>query len=225
MSRKLIIPKESIEGISRFISLSEEHLQTLFDILDLKYTEDDEGIVILSEIAERLNLSTQLAVDLVKVLANLSYQKENFKLDDETFINELKEVFIDPERADQVSEIEKIVKKKGLILKVINPRPNADQFEKIKFLKTGLIKTANNFRSFCDIRPVFNKEKNQIDGLIPTIIIMKVEFEEEEEEVVFQLNQDSFEKLKKFIEETSGKLQLVENLVDKTSKYLGVKKI
>ena len=220
MSDKLIIPKEYIDDISKLVKLSEKQLQELYDILNLKYAKDEEGVVLVTEIANRLGLTIKDSIDLIRVLYNLTNQKEDFELEDGTFIEELKKEFVDKQKGRPLQEVRHIDKKQQLILKLFGPKPNAEHLEKVNFLKTGLIKTASHFRSFCDIRPAFNKEKTKIKGLIP-VTIMEVGFENDDN-VVFQLNEESFKKLKTFVDETSGKLKIINNLIEKNSKNLEV---
>lgn len=125
-------------------------------------------------VSDKLNISYDDAIDIVNAASNLEIQRKEYNINDEEFINELKQLFTEKNQPDLVKEIDL---NKDWILKLTGPKPNADYFEKVRFIKTGLIDTAKSFRSFCDIRPIFDEQRTKYTELIP-IIIMEVKFEQ-----------------------------------------------
>ena len=211
MRRRLVIPKRALDAFLQLIRLSKEQLLELCNILNSQYgaTEEFEDLLLL--VGEKLDVSTEESIDLINVVNNLTAQRQTFAINNEDFIAELNSLVED--RHDIAKEIQI---KKDIILDLTGPRQEAEYYEKIRFLQTGLIDTAKNFKSICDIRPIFNEERTEIKDLIP-IIIFQVEFEKKDDRpshsVVFQLNEKAYEELKDSIKWIDKKLGVIKNFI------------
>jgi hypothetical protein len=94
------------------------------------------------------------------------------------------------------------------LTKLLKPNPTLEQNRKLRRLRTGILDTAVEFASFVDLRPDFSKDRLEVRGLVPVVLLrVRTESELERDRThAFQLTIDGVRKLRKALEDIDQKL-------------------
>lgn len=97
------------------------------------------------------------------------------------------------------------------LTRLLEPNPILEQRRKLRWLRTGILDTAVEFASFVDLRPDFSKDRSEVRGLVP-VVLLRVRTEsdlERDRSHVFQLTIDGVRKLSKALEDIDRKLDAI----------------
>ena len=97
------------------------------------------------------------------------------------------------------------------LTKLLEPNPTLEQIRKLRWLRTGILDTAVEFASFVDLRPDFSKDRSEVRGLVP-VVLLRVRTEsdlERDRSHAFQLTIDGVRKLRKVLEDIDRKLDAI----------------
>jgi hypothetical protein len=97
------------------------------------------------------------------------------------------------------------------LIELLQPNPALEQLRKLRWLRTGILETAVEFASFVDLRPDFSKDRSEVRGLVP-VVLLRVRTEsdlERDRSHVFQLTLDGVRKLRKVLEDIDQKLHAI----------------
>jgi hypothetical protein len=89
------------------------------------------------------------------------------------------------------------------LAKLLQPNASIEQKRKLRWLRTGILENAVEFSTFVDLRPDFARDRSEVRGLIPVIILrIRTESElERDRSCVFQLTVDGLKKLRSALED------------------------
>jgi len=88
---------------------------------------------------------------------------------------------------------------------------------KAKSLRTALLGHLEDFKIYCDIRPIFNEDREAVDGAIP-ISSIKLEYvgsDGEPEVVEFRINKEKLELIEEAVVSAKRKLEVIHELLNK----------
>jgi len=208
---KLLIPKNAVDEFVTLAKADVGQLEKLINLLNSPKATSPTAHGFLIEIADILNISVEDAYDVVKLVDFLSKQKESFKVQDDEFISEVK-AFI--EKIDNKEALKNLANQtlQQALLNLFGKKPIAELAKKKEKLKTGLLKTVIGIEGTCELRPVFNIERSHIvDKVITVITRLTLEDDKDNEDsLIFQLNSESLKKIKKFIEITDKKIEIMQ---------------
>jgi hypothetical protein len=97
------------------------------------------------------------------------------------------------------------------LMKLLQPNPFLEQSRKLRWLRTGILDTAVEFASFVDLRPDFSKDRSEVRGLVP-VVLLRVRTEsdlERDRSHAFQLTIDGVRKLRKVLDDIDRKLDAI----------------
>lgn len=203
--RYLLIPDSGREEISTLLSLSAEQLraiaETLRSIDTLKHKQPS-----YRRIADKANITNEEALSALSATANLLLQRKRYSLNDEQLLNDLR--ILCQEEMDTIDD-----ETKSALLDLLSESDEGYIVDKAESLKSGFSPHIASMRSICDVRPVFDKDKKTIKGVL-IIASLGITIHDEQhraQTTVINLSREQLKNLKELIQETEGKMDVMYN--------------
>lgn len=168
----------------------------------------------LLALAERLGVSYEKAVDLIQYSGYLQSERARLSLDVNGLLEEF-DVYL--ERHKNRLQTELPAKLKALyepLRKLFADRRQIALREKVASVTAGVIPEGVDFRSICDLRPIFNDERDKILDFA-TVALVRVLLRSEthqESTVFFQIDSEGVHKMKDFLERLQKKMAKLETV-------------
>jgi hypothetical protein len=204
--RYLIIPERGRRDIETLLSLSAPALQVISENLASHATlKTDEPSYQL--IAREADIAQVEAVAALNAIMNLPIQRQRYKLSHEQILDDLKAIC--PEK---VKALDDESKEALSSLLSVSETDEGYVVEKAEELKYGFAPHIVSIRSICDARPVFNKDRTEIAGmlLIASLGITTHDENHEDQTLILQMTKKDLQKLRESIGEAERKLGIME---------------
>lgn len=214
MSKPLpILSPPSLAGaIRQLVELDNDQYKKLRDLV-----EGAQSFALDRSVVEDLAGSFSLTFEQVSyLLAGLSFLYE--RLEDLTESPEgkrevavksvIEELNIDVDADDQRNELV------NRLLELLKHNDAHDRFKKIRRLESGFLPRALDFQSFVDLRPLFSKDRSQLEGCV-RIVQLNFTLDAQvppSESITIQFTPDDLRKLKQCLEDVEKKLEAAQSL-------------
>lgn len=215
MPHWLFLPDDAVEDLTVLASLSPELLTALRDYLDSN--EFRPRYTFFVKVAELLNISDEAAAKLCTFINYVQGQRERQKKEGGAVLTEFEHFLARAAKEEGPSgeaskTLDKVKGKRSLLIRLFSDLPKYDFSEKVRGLETGPVPHLHGFRTFCDLRPVYNSAANQIVEYLPVITLWLVTHAaatDKYEEIVVQLAEPDVADLKEQIDRLDKKLALL----------------
>lgn len=215
MERMFYFPKDALNDISIFFALDGAEMVTLSHIFtnDAHETIVDIYIAIMNE----LNVDDRDAESIFSIYKYILLVLEEKSVNFSQIIPELKYIFetYDIQNSDVL--IKNINENSDDFAKVFSAGSPEQKHIKKRHLSSGVYNTVVGIQSICDIRPIFDKERDNIEDCISSIYI---EFAVNDsfdniKSIPLSFDQESFNKLKLEIEKIDKKEIVIEKIISR----------
>jgi len=210
MERNIYIPDNTIEHFEKFLLLNEEQIKELINIVI-----DPDNKTPFDICIKMINKMKIPDLDVEPIFSIYSYLLFILKQTDKKFPDTIPEI-------NYILENFKSEKKESIMSNIENNKENFSKLfetytieEKIlskrKYLTSQLQNTVTGVRSVCDLRPLFNEERTNIDDFLSTIYMEFMTTDSLDNPDIISLNFDEehFKILKEEIEKIDKKLNII----------------
>ncbi len=199
----LVIPDTRWKEIESLLSLSVGQIKVIEDTLRSKETLRSEETS-YQRIAKSANISQKEALAVLSAVTNLIFQRQRYSLTDQQLLDDLKARL--PEKVADLG-----LEAQEALLRLLSESAEGYFVEKAESLRVGFAPHFVSVRSICDVRPVFDRNRETIEGaLLVTFLGITTHDEEHEDHTfVLQLDQSGLRKLRECIEEAEKKLKVM----------------
>lgn len=201
--KSLIIPVEGRGDVETLLSLTGEQVRRLDGVL-----EDRGGLKqdkrTFRRVSEALGISLDNALGILNAIDNLRRQREQFEISDTSLFEDLSTI-----RPVEGDAREALI---GLLRK-----SEEDYFvEKVGSLRHAVAPQVTSMRTIVDARPVFNRDRSKVDGLVLLTFLELTTHDPGTDEIrssVTQLDRKQLKALRSAVEDAEKKLdRLTETL-------------
>jgi hypothetical protein len=202
--RYLIIPDTGREEIHQLLMLSAEQLQIIAQTLRSKETLKIKESS-YRRVASAVNITNEQALAILSAMTNLLLQRQRYALSDEQLLDELRDLW--PEEIAKLTPL-----KRHALIDFLSESDEGYFVEKAESLKTGFSPHIVSVRSICDVRPVFDKDRKTIAGvlLVASVGITTHDENHEDKTLVLQMTKSDIQKLRECLEETERKMLIMQ---------------
>jgi hypothetical protein len=208
--QRLFLYDEGEPTIEDLLKLSVDQVLTIAAYVDARGFEGSPDDLL--SLANRLGLSYEKTADLIQYGGYLQSERTRLGLDVSELLQEF-DIFL--ERHNLESEVKP--KLKALyepLRKLFADRPEVALREKVASVTAGVVPEGVDFRSICDLRPIFNEER---DGILDytTIALVRVLLRSEthhDSTVFFQIDSQGLDKLEKFLIRLRTKMRVLDGV-------------
>ncbi|MBP3957521.1 hypothetical protein J8F10_19920 [Gemmata sp. G18] len=214
MAHWLFLPDDAIGDIAVLVELTPKQFDLLRNYLDSN--EFRPRYAFYTAVADLLGISDESAARLCTFINHVQAQRAKFRHSGSLVPGEL-ESFL--QRAVKGKEAEKakrlldrIKSLKDHIVKLFSDLPNRDHSVKVRGLESGPLPHLRKFRTFCDLRPVYDAAANKIVQYLPIITLSLTTHRAESdayEEVVIQLAEGDLAEFQEQFQRLTKKLTLL----------------
>lgn len=169
MERSLYIPNEALPDITRFLLLSHEHITKLFGVLI--DSENKTIIDILLAIVNEINVSDDEAAS---IFSSYKYFLLIFEENKSTFsqlVPEIRYILENSKIQDYEEVITNVETNSENFSNLFSAKSMESRYAKKRFLSSEIYNSVININSVCDIRPLFNEDRNEILELLNSVYI------------------------------------------------------
>lgn len=202
--RHLLIPENGRQDIHELLSLSGEQLrsvaQTLRSRETLKIKEPS-----YRRVASEARITNEEALAVLSAITNLILQRKRYALSDEQLLQELKVLW--PDEIEHLNH-----ETQNALLDLLSESDEGYFVDKAESLKTGFAPHVVSIRSICDVRPVFDKDRKKIEGLLLVASLGITTHDENHRDQIFvlQMTRADLQKLRECLEETDQKMAIMQ---------------
>jgi hypothetical protein len=205
--QRFFLYDEGEASIGDFIKLTPTQILTLAEFVDrngFSGTPED-----LLSLAQKLGVSYEKTADLVQYGAFLQSEKNRLELSLDGLIEEF-EIFLERHGdADARSTLAKLAEP---LKRLFADRPDIVLRAKVASITSAAVPEALDFLSICDLRPVFNEERDSILEYVPVALIRILVRSEtrEADTLVFQVSREGVKRLREFMDRLQKKMEMLE---------------
>ena len=200
----LIIPDNRWKEIDSLLSLSAEKLEIIAKTLHSRAALQSEESN-YQRIAKEADISQIDALAVLSAITNLITQRQRYSLSSEQLLEDLK--------AGPNVKIEEFNDQQKLaLLELLSESEEGYLIEKAENLKTGFAPHFIGAKSICDARPVFDKNRERIEGILFVTLLGLTTHDEEHNNHTFvlQLTPSDLRNLRQCLEDAEKKLDIME---------------
>jgi hypothetical protein len=212
MAHWLFLPNDAINDIETLSGLSRENLAALQKFLDS--TDFQRRNTFYVKAADLLGISDEKAASLCSFVNYIQRQRTQQKKSGESVPDEL-EHFLASQPEDKRSKLLGYVRENKKVLSdLFAELPVYELSSKIRGLETGPLPHLASFRTFCDLRPVYNPDGSKIVSSFPLITCQLVVHSTETNrhtEIVVQLKESDIEEFTSQFDRLKKKLVELHN--------------
>ena len=200
--RKLTIPESRWKDIRELLLLSADRLKQIGEVLNSKESLKDE-VPSFVAVARATGLANHQAYQVIGAMQNLALQRKQFEISDDELLSDLRAGFDDPPELNAAQE--------AALLNLLGESDQAYLVEKAESLKHGLVPHMISARTICDLRPVFDRKREQLEGaLLVTYLDIKAhDGEEEYRKLLLQLSETDLKELATVLADAIRKVELL----------------
>jgi hypothetical protein len=208
--QRLMLWDEDRPTMGDLIALSARQLQVLSAFIDLHGFEADFAQTL--ELAAGLGVSHERTIDLVRYLQFLDDQRSRLKFKPGDMLQEFRTYG----RRKKIERLEaKLQAIETPLLDLFKDRAEGRLRAKKAAVTKGIVASAIGFDSLCDLRPVFNEERDKIVDYVPVAIVRiraQRDISREPVELVFQIDKSTLEDMERFMELLRKKFRIIEQV-------------
>lgn len=213
MARHITLPSTAFNDVKSLLRLDEDKLRALGDLFSTSASIAPHAADFMREVTERLDIDTPTAESVVLVCQFLlTVVEEGNRPQD--ILNDVHEFVTQHASADQEDIISAFDRKRKVLEFLLTPKPARSKALKLQYLAHGLYPTVDSFRTVCELRPVFERPKEQetIVGYVPMIIleVKSSDTEGDGQTVFLHLTSNKLKSLKETIARTEEKLAAIQ---------------
>ena len=211
--RNIIIPDEAIDDFTTFYTLPRPVLEAMADRLSNGIYNLNEMII---DIINDTGVKDDDAFSALAVICYLNAAVEERNIPPEDLMSEvlgrMEGADVHQDRMQAV--LESAESNKDLFLRMLSENVRRPIEEKKTQLERGIHNIAVDFRSICDIRPVFDEPAERIESHVVVMLLdVTVEDENQEQEhIVISMNDRSLEQLEEVILRARKKMDRLMNV-------------
>jgi len=200
----LIIPDNRWKDIRTLLSLSTDKLQAIAKTLRSKEALKSEELS-YQRIAKDADISQIDSLAILSAVTNIVAQRQRYSLTDEQLLEDL-------EAGSEIKFENFDDQKKRALLELLSESEEGYLVEKAESLKAGFAPHFVTAQSICDVRPVFDKKRESIEGILLVTFLGLTTHDEEHNDhsFVLQLTRSDLRNLQKCLEEAERKLGIME---------------
>ncbi len=216
MNRWMFLPNAAVKDLRFLSNLSDEVVEKLKEALDSD--TETASYALFLRIAQIVSIADQDAASFYYFWDYVQDQRKESRKSGADVINEFvsflksKPLGAEESKAQNLADIAKLIQdKREALASLFGDLPNKEHAQKIKALETGPLPHFTGIRTFCDLRPVFDKAGLKIRDFVPTII-MRLRthgFPDEHKEVIVQLNENQLSSIEAELRRVRGKLEIL----------------
>ncbi len=211
LSHWLFLPDEAMDDLEVLSGLSSEQISRLRDILDSSEFRPRSELFL--KVANLLKITDEAAAKVCTFVNYVQKQRAKYKKSAELVQGELERFTkkaLETKRGDQAKKIiERIRDKKELLVQLFSNFPLFDFSTKLRGLETGPLPHLSSFRAYCDLRPVYNADANEIVSSFPIITLCLVTHSsgtDESKEILVQLTESDLDDFREQFDRLNKKL-------------------
>lgn len=200
----LVIPKSRWDDVKKLLSLSANQMRTVAKVLQSKETLKTEDVS-YQRIAKDADISQADALAVLGAVTNLTLQRQRYSLSSDQLLDDL-------EAGAEIKVKEFDAQTKAALLDLLSESEEGYFVEKAESLKIGFSPHLVSVRSICDVRPIFDKARENIEGILLVTFLGLTMHDEEHKDhtTILQLGRSELRKLRESIEEAEKKLAVLE---------------
>jgi len=200
----LVIPENRWKEIGILLSLSTDKLHAITKTLRSKEALKSEESS-YQRIAKDADISHVDSLAILGAVTNLVAQRQRYSLSNEQLLEDL-------EAGSRIEVKNFDDQKKRALLELLSESEEGYLVEKAENLKTGFAPHFVTAKSICDVRPVFDKKRESIEGILLVTFLGLTTHDEEHNDHTFvlQLTRSGLRNLQKCLEEAERKLGIME---------------
>lgn len=164
----------------------------------------------LLSLADILGLSYEKTADLVQYAGYLQSERARLTLDLQGLLEEF-DIYL--ERRDLSAEVKpKLLALSESLKKLFADRPQIALRAKVASVTSGVVPEGIDFRSICDLRPIFNEERDTIIEY-STVALVRILLRSETHQdspVVFQIDSQGVTRMEEFLAQLRKKMAALE---------------
>lgn len=219
MDRWLYLPPPAIRAIRSISRTTPELLERLATVLDGEPALFGQKLII--QIAATLLMPDEEALDVYHFVEYVHGRVTESKRSSAEALGEIIEYLsIAKSRADgtKKDEFERLSSaidaRKSSLVKLLAPSTNRELAEKVRELQEGPVRLLQQARTFCDIRPIYNREGDTILAWTGTVLLRlsTADSNGESDEFLVQLRRSDLEVLKKEVDRAFNKLEALDKV-------------
>jgi hypothetical protein len=218
--QRFFLYDEGEPSIADFIRLKPEQILALTKFVDGNgFTGSPEELLTL---AETLGLSYEKTADLVQFAGFLHAERARLNLDVDGVIQEFETYFERHENELHITR-QQLTALYEPLRKLFSDRSEIARRMKIASVTSGVLPEAIDFHSLCDLRPVFNEERDAVFEYVPVALIRVLVRNElrQDSAFIFQIDRQGIAKLDDFLTRLKTKMAVLEGV---RSELIGAKK-
>lgn len=199
MAHWLFLPDEAMEDVEALAGLSRDKILKLRDFLDSSEYRPRYSFFV--KVADLLGVADESAARICTFVNYIQRQRVKSAKSGTSVPEEL-EVFLhrkseDKKHGPKVERLLKFVQdNRDLLGRLFSELPTFDFSEKVRGLHSGPVPHLSNFRAYCDLRPVYNAEADEIVSAFPIITLCLTTHSaasDETKEILVQLTEADLE--------------------------------
>lgn len=208
MKRLLFIPKKGINELKTFLTLDEESIKKLDDIISESYDLSVPEICI--KIINSLEVNDDSALEIYAISQYLKFilKAQNSSFDE--LIPEFELLLSEDEECEDI--IENVKKNRELYSTLIREQPFDIITHKKEALLSGPDQSVQGIRTICDVRPMFDKERKNILEYfqVYTFDFIVTDSSGLNDQIILHFNQDTLNLLKDAITTLERKSSIID---------------
>jgi hypothetical protein len=203
----LSIPDEFSSDVSTLLRLTVAQMKALAATQSTDLLKEDDSV---AKVAKETGLSRSDALNAWSAASNIVRQRRREKLSDEALFSDL--MALAPDEAAALTPEQKEI----LLHDVLADSDEVYRLQKAEYLRHAVVPALVRARSVCELRPVFDREKKQMEGaaLVAVLVLTAHDEDHEDQAIYLQVTRSSLEKLKKCVDETERKLDIIEKTIN-----------
>lgn len=207
--QRVFLYDEGEASIDDFIELTSEQILTLAEFVDRNgFTGSPEDLLSL---ARKLGRSYEKTGDLVQYAGFLQSERIRLRLNPEGLLEEF-ETYL--ERHNRVDAKPKLATLAEPLKRLFADRPEVAFRVKVASVTSAVVPQAVDFLSICDLRPVFNEERDSILEYVPIALVRVLVKSEtrQADTLVFQIDREGVNGLEEFLNRLRKKMAVLETV-------------
>lgn len=199
-------------SVRDLLGFSDKQLEALALFLDKHgpFGEVKDLLVLAAE----MGLSFERTVDVVRHVAYLNGERSRLQLTPEGMLHEF-ETYLD-RHPDAGGLKRRLASISAPLKRIFSDRPEIAFRSKMATVSAGVVPQAVDFYSLCDLRPVFNDDREQPKALdyVPVAlirVIVRNDVQEANSSLVFQVDRSGISKLEEFLDRMKKKMAFLDD--------------
>jgi hypothetical protein len=211
--QRMFLYDEKEPTVDDLVNLSSDQIGVLSEFIDRHGFYGAEPREVL-DLATGLGLSYEKTLDLLRYSAFLEQERTRLALTPDELIAEFRTYLIRHKLPTLLDGLPRIA---DALRMLFADRPEIAFRTKVRSVTTGIVPFASDFLSLCDLRPIFNDQRDAILDYA-TVALVRVQVRNdlrEDSTLIFQIDQKGFAQMETFMENLGKKMAVLEEVREK----------